>query len=176
MTRADERLVVLAEHEEAIREALGDPGALPPGAYYHGYTPGELRELLDEIDRERGELQLRQSRKPATAPRGRASRPGRPAAPVQNRRNTLKLGKLADGIIVAGIVAADVAAVIHVEKGLIAAHDHAKVLIGTGFVFALPALLILLVAWLVHRARAARAAAPAAAPSRVPFSQYGGRR
>lgn len=84
------------------------------------------------------------------------------------------------GLITGIIVAADVAAVAYVEKGLIAGHratvGHPAVppaapreLIVVGLVFALPTLIVLLVAWLRSRGPSVPAA-PAPRPS-SPFGR-----
>jgi len=99
---------------------------------------------------------------------------GCPAPPLQEE--TLKLTAI--------IAVADIAVVAYVEKVLIAGHAataghravppaHPAELVVAGLVFGLPALIILLAAWLRGRGTA-QAATPAPRP--VPFGQYGGRR
>jgi len=175
MSRADLRLLVLAEHEEAIRAALANPGGVKHGDYYSGYTPGELAEKLRDVVSERQELEpVRACQIPAAAVEGRTSGPGRPAVLRQHRRNTLKLSHL--------VIAADVAVVAYVEKGLMAGHKataghpavlpaHPAQLVIVGLVFALPALLILLVTWLRGRS----AAVPAAPVRTSGYSSFGSR-
>jgi hypothetical protein len=159
-------LAALAKREEGLRLALEYPsGVMRPGGYAAHYNrDGCLREL-GEIARERARLQAPRQ-VPATAPARRIGRPGRPAAPVHNRRKTLKLSAI--------IVVADMAVVTYVEKGMTAGHPasagHHAVPPATltehivaGLVFGSPILLVLLVAWLLA-AREAKARAAASAP------------
>lgn len=176
MSSADEhRLAILAEREEGIRLALEYPsGVMRPGHYVAHYSRAELLDELNAIARERRGLQSRQPRRPAAVPpEGRTAGAGHPAPARHQRRNTLKLSHL--------VIAADAAAVIYVEKVLIAGHKATpghpavapagpKELIIVGLIFALPALLILLTAWLRGRAPAAPPA-----PRRPGYNAFGPR-
>ncbi len=98
-------LASLAEREEGIRLALEYPsGAERPGGYVAHYSRAGCLAALGEIAAERARLQSRQSRRAPAIPReGCASRPGRPAVPVQNRRKTL-----IKSLIGAAVIGADI--------------------------------------------------------------------
>ena len=166
------RLSDLAEREERIREALGQPGGAvraKPGHYVSYYSRGELREELAEIAEERAQLRPRQ---PHPAPlEGRTREPGRQARPPYNRRKTLKSLK---HILAAAVLGADILfgmAAPQVFKGL---HKETQQhMYGTIGYYAVLALLTLLVVVSVVRNMPGKAQA-ASAPR--PVSTFGPRR
>jgi hypothetical protein len=177
VSRADLRLLVLAEHEEAIRAALANPQGVKRGGYYSGCTPDELAEKLRAVVSERRELTPAQGRQAVpAAPEGRARGSGRPAVPVQNRRKTLKLEKFLFGTavavvdVLAGTALPGVVKNLH-KKGMTQAQAHAH-LYGAIGVYALLALLTLWV--IVSVVRGVSDSTPPPAP-RPGYGSFGTR-
>jgi hypothetical protein len=171
----EQELARLAHREEGIRLALEYPsGAMHPGGYIAYYDrPGCLR-ALEAIAAERARLQgpgSRQPRRaPAPAPAGRTSRPGRLAAPVQNRRKQMGAVRNVAEVAVTGAGALVGMAVWNLTATPSWHVKHDGRIVETAIFtapFALVLLVLLIAGWLQARAR--RRAAQSQPPARPSY-------